>query len=333
MERSITLRYAAKCHVCGNQVAAGERAYWNKTAARGKQVRHYSCSDLTTPEPSIKSDDPQSTYTADFLEVKEQFLNLTNGNQSFFSRSNAEIAGELNRMWEQKTAWVGCTIDDMRGWLENGYTVEGLADVNASLIQAKPRRRLRFQEEGDELHLDLAWSGVDSHFSEWEKRNQKPGLVVEIECAFSSKVKFDFIKPYILWVARMLQTFDENAIDVEALITNSVTSLFKGKAGQETKTRIRAKRAGEASDIAAWSALFSPGSFRQLVFTAKAMHGVAENLTVDNTLGFPKTSPRYDVEYDAESNTLYIRQPNGASEFPEFEMTQKLASIIREISG
>jgi hypothetical protein len=221
----------------------------------------------------------------------------------------------------------------MRQWIADGYHVSGLDEINSSLIAAKPRRKLRFTDEGDELHLDLAWSGADNYFSEWEKRVSKPGLIVDMEMAYSAANKSERIRPYLTWLARMLQTFDENAIDVEASLMNAVGQLTDGRnQPQRFETRIRVKRPGEASDFAAWSACVSPGGFRQLMFTAKIFHGDKRGESTSSSLGIPQPSRKWDIEYDRDENRITVRQSQ-TDDFPEFDMTQKLGAIIREITG
>ena len=334
MQRIITLRYGAKCSVCGNHVAAGERAYWTKTPR--STTTHVGCmktdnsSNVPTP---VATDANASDFTADYIDVRDAFQQISKGGFAPFSAKQKTVCEFIRGLWKSDPTWVGASVSEMETWIKDGYRVDGLSEISGTLIAAKPRRKLRFADEGDELHLDLAWSGVDNHFSEWEKRVTKPGLVVEMEMAYHAGNVAQRIRPYLVWLARMLQTLDENGIDVEASMVNTVVHLTN-EAGYDKpyKTRVRVKRPGEAADFSAWSALFSPGGFRQLMFTAKIMHGDSRSEITLNGLGAPRTSDKWDIEYDPDENRMIVRQTQNA-DFPEFDMTQKLGAIIRQIAG
>jgi hypothetical protein len=234
--------------------------------------------------------------------------------------------------WVGDPKWVGATLSEMNEWLTSGYTVEGLNGVDPSLFPARPKRKIIYAEEGDELLIDLAWSGVDEHFIEWEKRNTKPGLRVEIECGFSATIDSAVLNAYQRWIARMLQSLEEAAIDCEIDIAYRGRNCFSGDYGEVAETRVRVKESGEASDFAAWSAMFSPGGFRQLTFAGIVMNAEFHGKTADLGLGVPVTEREWTLAYDPESNTLRVANSN-AGNFPEFEMTEKFKAVLDTLSG
>ncbi len=328
MEKIITLRYPAKCSRCKVSIPAGERAVWG-----GKGTsRHIACSSENVPSPTPVNEN-QSIFSIDFGNVKSAFLNIVRGvHTDFHNRQHSCIRSTVD-LWKSDPRWVGCTIQNMESWLSEGFHVEGLSNVDTSLIQTRPKRRLRFTEDGDELLLDLAWSGSDEYFSDWEKRNRKPGLRIEIDISYSASNDSERIRPYLVWLARMLQTFDENAIDVEVSVVNTVKNMLQNSDyGKTYRTKIRVKNAGEAADFAAWSAMFSPGGFRQLMFTAMIQHGNTTESATSQSLGSPVTSEAYGIEYNDVENILYVRQTQ-RTDFPEFDMTEKLRAAMEKIQG
>lgn len=329
MQKIISARFPGKCKTCGGGIAAGERVYW---LGKGS-LRHMSCPN-SKPDAPVKSDDSTAeNFAIPFAELRKGWAKVSSGDYSDFTK-NRKIAEYLhNEIWLGDSRWVGATIPEMNSWLSEGFRVEGLQGVDPSLFPAKPRRKLRFAEEGDELMIDLAWSGVDEHFIEWEKRVQKPGLTVEIACTFHSGYSAEIIVNYQRWIARMLQSLDEAAIDSQVAITNRVTGAHSGDYSTVSNTRVIVKESGQASDISAWSAMFSPGGFRQLMFCAK-LYG-AEHLgkLLDKGLGAPKPEKEWTVSYDSEANTLYVANAQNTTEFPEFDMTEKFRAVLETISG
>ena len=203
MQKIISARFPGKCKACSGGIAAGERVYW-----MGKgSLRHISCPD-SKPDAPVKPDDSSSEdFTIPFAEFLKGWAKVSEGDY-FDLTKNRKIAEYLhNEIWLGDSRWVGATIPEMNSWLAEGFRVEGLQGIDPSLFPAKPRRKLRFAEEGDELMIDLAWSGVDEHFIEWEKRVVKPGLTVEIACTFHSGYSAEIIVNYQRWIARMLQSW------------------------------------------------------------------------------------------------------------------------------
>lgn len=327
MSRIMTLRYASKCRVCNAHMPAGSRGIW---LGKKNGVRHETCGNVQVSTVPANEPSPDS-ISVDFTSVRDLWHTAVNRKSLPLSAGNTrELERIVEDNWIGDSGWTGCTISEMREWLERGYTVEGLQGME-SLIVANPRRRLNFREEGDELLIDLAWSGVDEHFSEWEKRISKPAISVEIDCSYSAKNPFSAIQPYLLWVARMLQSLDELGLDTEVKLTNTVTNAYVGQSGQ-VSTYVKVKSFGQASDIAAWSAMFSPGGFRMLTFTAKVLAANDAGKVIESHLGYPVNPSGYDLQYDSESNVLRVKQPNGGS-FPEFDMTQKLSALLNQLSG
>jgi hypothetical protein len=333
MQKMIVLRYQSKCKKCSGTIAAGEKAIW---LGKGAGVNHVTC--LTRPqEPPRPKDEPAAmkTLTLDYGELTAAWKAFKDEPMSVYRHPQNAVAGKsLSSGWKGNGSWVGCTEAEMSEWISRGYRVEGLQGVS-SLAPGKPRRKLRFAEEGDELHLDLAWSGVDEPFSEWEKRISKPGLSVEIHMTFSSMFPAKVINAYQRWIARALQTLDENGVDMEVNIVNRVSGANTASYGEITNTLIRVRKPGEASDFANWSAMFSPGGYRMLGIMSTGIQVDREGGTVSTGYGRPMDYGAWEVAYDEERNVIVIGNHNDmfAGEFPEYEMTEKLIRVLSKVNG
>lgn len=328
MEKMIVLRFQAKCKSCGGTIPAGERAVWG---GKGAGVKHVTCTKAREEIEKPKDEKTANEFTIDYAELRDSWEKFTHDPMTVYGNPLNKPAGlALVSMWTQD--WSGSSIPEMRDFLARGYRVEGLSDVT-SLIPARPRRKLKYSEEGDELLLDLVWSGVDEPFMEWEKRVSTPGLSVEIYMTFSSSFPSKTIVQYQRWVARALQTLDENGVDLEVKIVNPLSGLCRGNSALRTKTMVRVRKAGEASDFANWSAMFSPGGYRQLGILSTGIHADRIGETFDSGYGMPQAYGKWEVAYDDETARIVIGNSNSDRDFPEHEMTEKLRSVLAKLNG
>ena len=84
---------------------------------------------------------------------------------------------------------------------------------------------------------------------------------------------------------------------------------------------------GEVRDFADYSALFSPGGFRILGFTARFI--ACQKWGVQCSSGFGRSTNRsWDIDWDPTDRTLYITRPAQPSNFPAEMMTAKLAEVM-----
>jgi hypothetical protein len=356
MQKVITLRFSAPCKKCGLTVMSGERAHW---FGAGGGVQHLECGNGTDEE--ILKPTPVSgatkTHTVTWANLRATYTGIAQDDR--FSRWDKFPinSDRVSNVVDKDADWTGATDSEMLDFIKNGYRVEGLENVT-SLFPSRPRRKLKFSDEGDELHIDLAWAGVDEPFSDWEKRNTKPGLVIEISQAFHINMPIQTIVAYQRWIARALQTLDENGVDMDVSIVTRVQK-FTEDEGTTYETKIQVRKAGEAADFSNWSAMFSPGGYRILTHLATVIHaeGRGERIIdfeatiladrsyreltgrkfrkVRATLGAPITPESFDIRYDDERNLIAIEAPSGDEDttFPEFEMTEKLRAVLNKMNG
>jgi len=105
-------------------------------------------------------------------------LDVVNGNFSYFANErNARLeAMESHSQDRRSSGFYGYTTGQLKRWVTEGYSTDVIQGLQEFIPPVREKRRLQFLEEGDELHLDIAWSGSDNYFSEWTKREVIPGL-------------------------------------------------------------------------------------------------------------------------------------------------------------
>lgn len=325
MQKLITLRFQAICKRCGETLPAGSRAIW---LGSKQGVQHQTCKPKNQEIEKPKEQTDVDRMTFDYAQLRTDFSLIQRDPGKVYTRNVAAYRRDLERAWSDRH-FAGCTIQEMQNWIDNGYHVAGLEGIS-SLIPGKPRRKIRYSDEGDELLVDLAWSGSDEPFMEWEKRVSKPGLSVEIHSTFDSMFPASTIAAFQRWIARALQTLDENGVDMEVSIVERISYPM---IPLETETLVRVRRAGEASDFSNWSAMFSPGGYRMLGILASGKHCDALGKTIPQGHGESRTYGAWTVAYDESTNRIVIGSNDGDYVFPELEMTEKLTTILQRLNG
>ena len=295
-------------------------------------MRHIQCPNADAENPASETVNVNFEHTLSFTELRDSFRLFSEGTftklkQDENRKRMAEIAGSS---WSDER-FSGGKISDTLEWLDRGFIVEGLAGVDSSLFPARPKRKFRYADEGDEMLIDLVLAGVDEHYQVQEKRIAKPGLKVEIGCTFNAGMPAKLIADYQRWVARMLSSLDEAAIDCEINLVTRSKGSYRGD--EITEHKVNVKRAGEASDFASWSAMFAPTGFRHLSFAQIVLGADFHGKHVAYGLGSAQYEKQWLIEYDENENLLRIGNPGDSREFPEFEMTEKFRAILTKLGG
>jgi len=323
-DKRISVRHGAPCRACKQMIPAGAEAIWRK----GYGIRHVDCApDAATPQKASKS---VKSHPFEYAEVRDTFTRLVDkGTVQTQVPHNANVHERNLDSWKGDPSWIGCTIQDMRDFIANGYKVAGIEDLHPDLVPVRNRRRLKFDEDG-ELQIDLVASGFDYPFLQWEQREKKPGMVVNVAVDFNANVSAQVIREYQTWVARMLTALENEGYDVEVNVKIGLRDCWQGSG--ENEILIRVKRENEAVDFSRWSAMFSPGGFRMLGFTAIVMAGDREKKPVSTGLG-SATSRKWGVSFDTETRTLNV-DCEDSRDFPSARMTDDLkAALAKAKSG
>ena len=326
MAKLIVTRFPATCRKCRKPIAAGTRAYWTK----GYGSTHTDCQ---TEKPTT-AEKPSADFhesVIDYAEVRDRYLAALNGD---ISGLNSDRWKDFHKRWnDEGSDWFGASAEDMKAWISRGYRVEGLRNVSADILPERKSRRVRFAEEG-ELQVDLALSGFDYPFLQWDKRERKPGMRIEIGVCFNAMTDAELISAYTRWVAQALHSIETAGIDPEVTLTMKTEGAFPGSGPNRHKSLVRVKRENEASDFTNWSAMFSPGGFRHLCFAAEILTGDKNGWKVSSSLGRAMSAEKWDVRWDSDKRALLIGENHNdmRGPFPEEEMTTKLREIMAEIS-
>lgn len=345
MAKLITTRFATKCRKCRQEIPQGNRAYWTK----GMGTMHTVCpserGNTPTDAPTKSSplgefevsEQGHPCFVTDFATLKADYLEANEkGTDKLVSALNQDLLRGYPKKWSEKNAegFYGVNAAEMTRTLHEGFNVGSLENVTA-LIPLRPRRKVRYQDEGDELLLDLALSGEDNFYIEWEKRESKPGVNVVIECSFNSSVQAAMVSQYGRWVARALFTLESLGFDcvVSYRITTDGAVSTGPMAGKTFQSEVKVKRANEASDFTSWSSLFSPGGFRHLGFLSIIKAGDHFSGRIRNTLGRGISLGSWDVLWNTESRTLRFGHPQKPTDFPEWKMTEAFSAALSKIQS
>jgi len=322
-DKRISVRHGAPCRACKQMIPAGSEAIWRK----GYGIRHLTCTpDGGRPQKPVQG---RNSFPFDYAEVRDTFQKLVDqGTLRTKVQSNTRVHERNLETWQRDSSWIGCTIQDMRDFIANGYRVAGIEDLHPDLVPVRKRRRLKFDEDG-ELQVDLVASGFDYPFLQWEQREKKPGMVVNVSVDFNANVSAQVIRDYQTWVARMLTALENEGYDVEVNVRMGLRDTWKNSGTNDVL--IRVKRENEAVDFSRWSAMFSPGGFRMLGFTAIVMAGDREGKPVNSSLG-SATSSKWGVSFDTETRILSVNC-EGSRDFPAARMTDDLKTALAKAKG
>lgn len=224
--------------------------------------------------------------------------------------------------WTEMAGWTGSTVEAMHERIDHGFTVPGLK-LGAGHYSA-PRVRMRHHEDEGELQFDRALAGDDRPFLRREKRQRRPGLRLNIELNCRANVPASTIAAYAEWNARLIQGLQDRGFDLTVDVTSRAKQV--SAKGQQVDATIRVKSAGRTSSLKSWGALFGPGAFRHLIFTARILACEANGVACSESMGGSFT-PNWGLDFDEKSRTLTVRCAASKPDFPTEEMDAKLAAL------
>jgi hypothetical protein len=264
--------------------------------------------------------------TFPYADFKSMYIDVVEGRSVVKLPGNKKVETHLSDQW-RSSGFYGATSDQVVEWLRNGYRVEGFT-LDPPIHPVRKRRRLIYGEEG-ELQLDLAWSGHDYPFLDWEKRDIMPGMHIDIELDFNGSVSSSVIAEYGRWVLRALVALEKAGIDLEVWITSGSHSLT-ARGGESGRIHYEVKKSGEQMDYLGWSVMLSPGAFRHFHFLGYTISCDMNGRIVSSGFGTAMSGNKFSVSFSPDNRSLRFNCPGNTASFPENEMEMQLREVLKQ---
>jgi len=336
--KQLRLRYASRCGGCGIRLPKGAIAWW----AHGQKPLCPNChsagkqsvpSPVATASPATakpKSHKYFNDFVIEWPEAKRLLAAVVKSNgqdrqgltDRQFNYLWADIKGDSDG-----TSWYGFTRGDIIDWLTTGYQTTAIQGLAGMVPAFRRKRRTRYTEDGDELHVDRAISGEDNFMSVATKREVIPGVKLNIELdasAGSSQALF----AYQQWIARTIYALESSGIGCEVDIYTLSRGLFNENNGI-VRTAVRVKQEDEIADYAEFSAMFSPAAFRGIMFALFSVQANREGMT---QMGHGSgVTDSWSVNWHPDTRSIEIRCDWNAHTFPEESMTAQFKTALTEM--
>lgn len=279
-------------------------------------------------KPATEVNPNSDRWVIDWPLLRQIVLRLQKGDTSDFVRPKNESAarGYANR----GGSWQGFSSGQFHRWMEEGFQTSAIHGLEDFIPPVREKRKFVFVEEGDETHIDMALSGSDVYQSKFTKRDEIPGLALDVEIGMQAGVNAEVLNAFYAWLCRIAFSLDSAGIDVEITLRYQMKRWMTNQTSNTAYTTvIRVKKENEQTDFHSWSPMLSPASFRALMFIANTLHSDARGYDVSSSQGQRERST-WDIEYVPETRTVKINNPwSGTSSFPEELMTQKFREALK----
>jgi hypothetical protein len=233
--------------------------------------------------------------------------------------------------------WHDFSAAELRQWIADGYTPSNTIDV-PMLPPVQDKRRMRFIDDGDEFHADLAMSGADYYTSSMTQRKHVPAINIEAGIMFSGSTSGRIVNEYTMWLAQVCYSLETVGISCELTIdfpswSGVNDSHSRSGVGTCYHQVVRVKKASEGVGFDSWSAMVSPAALRNFGFGLIDMHADSLGLKPSPTKGRGMQDRReWKVEYHSDRKTLVIENNYmGPTSFPEASMTTQLVEAIQSL--
>jgi hypothetical protein len=337
----IISKFVTRCGACKKVIPAGSRCYWTK----GMKPLHTACylaGKQSIPSPtanvvpaSIKvRGQYYPDFTIDWSELRPMIRDATGEGTQLQGWNKPHNRNRFRQQYgsggDIDDSFSGFTRGQMHRWVTKGYETDAIQGLAGLTPPIREKRRTKFVEDGDELHLDRVFSGEDNFMSRDTKREVIPGVKLNIELdasAGSSKMLFNYQR----WIAQTIYALEVSGVDIEVNIFTLSTHLFREQGSRTTRQVVRVKKFGEIADFAGFSAMFSPGAFRGIMFSLFSLHADRQNLT---QMGYGAgVTNAWGCRYNPESFSIDVACHWTATEFPESQMTGLLRQAITEMKS
>jgi hypothetical protein len=265
-------------------------------------------------------------HTVTVEQLREAWGKIQAGQNPLSAKQRA-LAPCVNGSWRGSTvdSWIGCSGEQMNGWLCEGYYVEGdelpqLASSDTEIF----RRKRRYTDEGGEM----IWERVMDREEKWQvtrdRAPQRRGMKIRACFDFNCETNARIMRDYFAWILQIIDQAERQGISPDVELFIETRGSFQGEDGKYDRICIPVVKAGELVDTVAWRAFLTRGGFRTLGFLALGLIGDRTRKSLTGGLG-SACGTKWDVTMD-EDRTLTIHAPGDADRFPLSEMNTKLAA-------
>ena len=278
-------------------------------------------------------------FTVDWADFKAQLkaVIVEGKSASEFLKVNARSFEEHAK---HAGSFTGVSLGQMQRWLTEGYQTESIHGLSEFTPPIRDKRKLRYAEEGDEFHLDLAYSGVDNYMSEWTKRETIPGVAIEAGIMFAGMVDSKTVAEYETWICKVAYSLESAGIDCQITLDFPSWNLSGSRynragSGKLYHNIVRVKKENEASDFLSWSAMLSPAALRNFGFALGDLHCDSRGERISSTFGRGVPERRnWKCRYDSDRRVIVIENAyNRGGNFPADDMTRQFRDCLREMQG
>lgn len=260
----------------------------------------------------------------EWSEVKHVFMRGISDNVTDWP---TQPAGQgLLKKWAaaayENDSFYGDKPANTANYVRNGYRAEEFSHAaEGKHIVKKPR--FEWDEADGECDVQQLLAGSDTPFLNLVRKESKPGIRLEIDFSFNCSVRAQTIRDYGAWVAGLIAGLETSGYDLEVVFDMSGRNVWHGASGMTLRNFLIVKRFGEKSNFTDWSALFAPGGFRHLGFTAIPLACDKLGKTCTSGLGQAFGSDGWGVTWTPENSLLRItaEQHAGSKQFPAQKLT------------
>lgn len=333
--RRMNSRYRSKCKRCSARISVGSPIYWSKETGAlcldcGGQKSESPAP--VKPEMPVKLDAPKAEaskegyWRIDWADLRKFCQTVWKSGRipAGFRNANERL---LKRMLlDTDEYWQGHSRGQAERWLTEGYRTDALKGIQDFNPPIREKRRLQFDEDGDEFHLDLAISGDEKYMSQWSKREVIAGVKVTLEPWFSASCNAEVVNAFNAWTNKLIYALEAAGVDAE------ISYVFRGTSAHRPHyTEIRLKKENEISDFLGISPMLSPAAFRMLGHTALYLQAEAEKHDGDSGGSYGGGSSDWGVSVSEDGRGITVVTPRHDTRFPEDAMTGKLRLALKEI--
>lgn len=267
-------------------------------------------------------------HTVSPEQIRTAWSAIQAGRNPLSSKQRA-LAEYTNYSWRGSTVdqFVGCSGEQMNGWLSEGYYVEQgeMPNLSQSDTVVNHRKR-RWSDENGEMVYERVLDNEEKWMVTRERQPQKRGLKIRACFDFNCGVKAEMMQTYFAWILRIIDRAERQGITPDVELFIETQGSFEGEHDKHDLIAIPVVKAGELVDTVAWRAFLTRGGFRTLGFLSLGIVGDAIGKPLTSSLG-AATGSKWDVTM-SEDRTLTIHAPGNANSFPEDEMTKKLEAAM-----